>query len=128
MWAAAGGGSGGATLDEFRDASRLAPNRVVPPVVAVAATPERVSFLVTRATGVEVTIADGRGRLVSRLGHFTVPGRKRLILTWDGERAPTGSVAVIRAAGRTFRAPVRVRGLARADDADRQSLRQPGNA
>ena len=125
MWGAAGGSVGGGSLDEFRAARPTQPR---PLVEAVAATPRRVSFLVNRAAGIEVVVRDPDGALVRRLGHFTVPARKRLILTWDGSDAPGGSVAVVKAAGQTFRAPVRVRRWARADDADRQSLRQPGNA
>jgi hypothetical protein len=129
VWAAAGGGSpDGATLTEFRDASRLAaPEPAGPAVVAVAASPSRVSFLVTRAVAVEVAIVDARGALVRRLGHFTVPARKRLVLAWDGAGAPAGSVAVVTAGKATVRTPVLPR-LAGADDADRQSLRQPGHA
>jgi hypothetical protein len=126
VWAAAGGGAGGESLERFRDVQRLAPVERRPLVEALAATPRRVSLQVNRAAGVEVEVRDRRGALVRRLGHFTLSGRKRLILAWDGRDAPAGSVAVVRANGLVVRAPVRR--WARADDADRQPLRQPGHA
>jgi hypothetical protein len=127
VWAAAGGGARDGSLTEFRQAAiRPAPAAPRPPVERIVATPTRVSFAVTRQAGVEVSIRDRRGALVRRLGHFTVTPRRRLVLTWDGTGAPAGSVAVVRVGERSYRAPVRR--FADADDADRESLRQPGDA
>jgi hypothetical protein len=128
VWAAASGGSGDESLQRFRDVQRLAPVERRPLVEAVTATRTRVSMRVTRAVGVEVVVVDRRGTLARRLGHFTVAGGKKLILTWDGRGVPAGSTVVVRANGEVFRAPVRLRRWARADDADRQSLGQPGLA
>jgi hypothetical protein len=121
---AAAGGGGGGPRPGFRDVRPA--THPQPSVVALSATPTRVSFVVTRAGGVEVAIRDADGRLVQRLGHFTVAARQRLILSWRGAEAPSGSVAVVTVGGDGFRVPVRR--LARADDADRQSLREPGHS
>ena len=58
--------------------------------------------MVTRAAGVEVAIRDRSGRLVQRLGHFTLAAPRRLVLSWDGRRLEPGTyVAVVRADGET---------------------------
>jgi hypothetical protein len=125
LWAAAGGGreADRGTLAEFRQA-RAAAAKPRPLVEGLRATPQRVVLRVSRAAAIEVDIRARDGRLVQRLGHFTTAGRQRLILSWRGADVPRGAVAVGRADGRVFRAPVRVRRLARADDADRQPVRQ----
>ncbi len=130
VWAATGGSdSRDAALADFRDVSRSAPVKPARPVESVVATPTRVSFLVTAGTGAEVTIRDGRGRLVRRLGHFTAPARQRLVLAWDGRDLAAGRyVAVVLARGQSARAPFQVRRLPDADDAGRESLREPGDA
>lgn len=130
VWAATNGGVRGASLSEFRSAGFVASPQAPPqPVESAAASVRRVSFFVTGPAGVEVTIRQASGRVVRRLGHFTVPVRQRLVLAWDGRGLPAGKyAAVIAARGVTSRAPFEVRRLRDADDADRQSLREPGNA
>lgn len=120
--AAADGGASEGSLNEFR-AVQPAPKPPSRVVESVRATRDRVSLLVTRGAGVEVAIRDARGRLVQRLGHFTVAGRRPLVLAWDGRRLPAGAYAVVvRTQGKTIRTPFRLRLSGDADDADRQPV------
>ena len=83
--------------------------------------------------GVNVEVRDETGRTVHSLGHFTVPGRQRLILSWDGSSLPPGTYfATVTVdgenGGNVVRAPLELRPLPGANDADRQPVREPRNA
>ena len=109
--AVAGGDATDGSLAEFRAVAPAvespAPSRLI---AALAATPRRVTFRVSRPGALEVAIRDSGGRLVRRLGHFSVPGSRRLILAWDGRALPAGKyVAVVRAGDETARARFRMR-------------------
>lgn len=125
--AATGGGASGATLSEFRNVAPVpSSRRTAEPVVSPVAGVRRVSFLVTRAAAVEVTIRRDGGGFFRRLGNFTVPARQRLVLAWDGRTLPAGKyTAVVETKGSTVRAPFEVRRSGDANDADRQPVREP---
>lgn len=139
VWAAtSGGGSRGGTLSDFRDVSRLATAKpAIRPIESLQATPRRISFVSSAPGGVAVEVRDVQGTVVRRLGHFTVSAQT-LTLTWDerddaGRRLRPGRyVAVVSGTGELGGASERdsfdLRRLRDADDADRQSLREPGNA
>jgi hypothetical protein len=95
VWAAAtGGGPPERTcLMERSDAPRWATAGCRQPqaqplparrVASVRATPRRIEAVVSVSAGVSVDVRDASGTVVRRLGHFTVPARQRLVLTWNG--------------------------------------------
>jgi hypothetical protein len=113
LWAATGGGARDGSLAELRDL-RAAPAPAARLVETVAVGPRRVSIVVSRAGGVEVAIRSLDGLLLRNLGHYTVGGRQRLVLAWDGGSLPPGTyVAAVRTRGETvskrFRLAVRGR-------------------
>ena len=107
-----------AAFSEFREERRFrgpeAPPRAelrpARPVESLAAGPRRIVFVVAEPAGVSVEVRDASGRAVRRLGHFTVSGRQRLVLAWDGRddagrRLPAGRyVAVVLVEKKVFRA------------------------
>ena len=102
-------------FSEFRDEWRFRgpespPRDQLRPARAIEqlrATPSRIAFVVSAAAGVSVEVHDTSGRVVRRLGHFTVAGGQRLVLAWDGRLLPPGRyVAVVRSGPKAFRAPL----------------------
>jgi hypothetical protein len=69
--------------------------------------------VVSGAAGVSAEVRDPGGRVVRRLGHFTVAARQRLVLAWDGRddagrRLPAGRyLAVVTADGELGRGVAR---------------------
>jgi hypothetical protein len=135
-----------AAFSDFRETRRLegpespplAELRPAEAVEALRATSRRIVFVVPVAVGVSVEVRDRKGRTVRHLGHFTVSASQRLLLSWDarndaGRRLPAGSyVAVVTAKGELgserFQARFDLRRWRDADDADRQPVRQQGDA
>jgi hypothetical protein len=81
-----------AAFSEFRDSQRFRgpespPNAELRPARAIAslrATSRRIEIGISAPAGVSAEVRDPGGRVVRRLGHFTVPARQRLVLAWDG--------------------------------------------
>ena len=107
-----------AAFSDFRDSQRFRGPESPPraelkparPLESLRATPRRIEVVVSAPADVTAEVHDPRGRVVRRLGHFTVPARQRLLLAWDGRdgagrRLPAGRYgAVVTAEGELGRA------------------------
>jgi hypothetical protein len=122
VWAAATGGGPrerACSVEQRDDAPRWVtascrPTQARPlPVgrlAAVRATPRRIEAVVPTSAGVSVDVRDSAGAVVRRLGHFTVPTRQRLVLTWDGRDdagrpLPAGRYVAVVSGARRVAAP-----------------------
>jgi len=111
---AAPGGAADATLSDFRSVDAPASAKPMPRLVGSArVTVARISFDVSAPASVSVVVRDAEGAVVRQLGHYSVPSRQRLVLSWNG-RDDGGRVlqtgryaAVVSAQGRLRRAVVR---------------------